>query len=156
MIKPIKYEEWQVRVIAMAIDTDGSIGLTKSKRKGTTNDFRIRPSIQFCGISKQLVEYIRELIGFGTNVHAYKSDNAGFKKNYKVYTYKTVGMLQHTLNLLQAIEPFLIIKQKKAQTIIEFCKSRLSKYVGAFYSHEEVEMWERCKALNDYGERLEK
>lgn len=153
MLKPRVYEKWQARVIAMALDTDGSIGISKNKRKGT-EDFRIRPSIQFYNLSKPLVDYVRNLIGYGVNVHAYKGDEA-FNSKYKLYSYRTVGMLQQTLNLLIAIEPYLIVKREKAQLIIAFCKSRLSKVLGDFYSQDEIEMWKHCKELSNYGELRE-
>jgi hypothetical protein len=53
------------------------------------------------------------------------------------------------LVFLEMLLPYLIIKRRQAELVIEFCKSRLAKPNHAPYDERELEVFAEVKRLNE-------
>ena len=74
----------------------------------------------------------------------------------KENTQKCILHLTGTKNislLLKKLIPYLIVKRKQAETMLEYCKSRLSHYRGKSrrYSKKEIQLYKRLIKLNKRG-----
>jgi hypothetical protein len=112
------------------IDGDGSICKCKNR-----NAFVLKVRIH--NSNKTLMEWLKKIIGTGNISYLPPAiERNGYKHTLPRWTYE-VGAKVDILYLLEQIEPYLIIKKEKAQTIIRLIPSmkRPTKYKRA---HGEV------------------
>lgn len=159
---PVKIED--LGYIAGVIDSDGYIGLARqreSRRRGNITE-SYKPIVTVTQAQPEALDFIRSLVG-GSNGKN-KSSNNNHRPLYRwgFYSNKT------TSDFLRVIEPYLKIKRKQAQLVMEFCSLRMEAIAdkvvlrdnqGKFrkgsskntYTGIEKELWEQILKLNQTG-----
>jgi hypothetical protein len=132
MIKNIS--EADARVFAMAIDTDGCITILHHSEQYS-------PHVGFQNDSRELLEEVRRLVD--------DKERSIDNKCVAWHSYKDV------LDILEQIEPYLILKREQALLVMEFCIIRLQKFANAGYlwknvpfGKEEQQLYEDVHKLN--------
>ena len=150
--------------IAGVIDSDGYIGLVKQaehrRKNGLTYGFK--PTVVITQAQNDAITFINNIFPGGYRV----LENPRKKSNWKNLYYWGIHRRELVRNFLCMILPYLKIKRKQAELIIQFCeirervlsdRSRLdkkgrprrsSKYT---YSGIERELWLQIKQLNQTG-----
>lgn len=127
--------------LAMAIDTDGSIGIRKNQR----NYIQV---IQFSNTNIKLIEWIVE--NFGGNIpNPQVFDNPKWKD---VYHWQLHG--SDSYKIIKKIKLYLIIKQEQADCTIELYEkvNKWCYYIMPRYKKNLAnKLYERCKILNKRG-----
>ena len=124
--------------LATAIDGEGSLSVIRHRK---TKWLNYTPQIQISNKSKEWLEYFSKL---------------GFQKiqpiKWKNRTYYRITMRnrEKVLFVLKLIIPYLIIKRKQAELLIEFCESRNTHTVGA-YTDREMEIRKEIFMMNITG-----
>jgi len=121
-------------MLAMAIDTDGSIFMHIHKH-GIFQKPSIGTYVAFTNQSKQLLTFIKNRIGGSIRPHS---------KTSRTFLL-TVESKDKILNLLKQIYPYLIRKQKQAFLMMNYLIGRTS---GKPYSSRDWETVEKMKKLN--------
>ena len=149
--------------VAGVIDSDGYIGLVRrreNRRKQYTEQYV--PIVKVTQAKPQAVEFIKNHFGGNNGIINPQSD-----KRKPLYRWE-FSSIEKTKNFLEIIEPYLKIKKKQAQLVIEFCsvrekaiqnKSVLRDDQGKFrkgsskntYTGIEKQLWKQVLRLNQTG-----
>lgn len=145
--------------LAGLIDGEGTLDFGVNKRfykKDQTKKIYYQPRIRISLVDKHLLEWIAESYG------GWLETRPGRKANHNtVYTWSISG--RQMVPFLQAIKPYLKLKQEQAEILLR--KAKLSqlwidqqvKQNGSFKTHrpeidrESDEMYQRLKELNKRG-----
>ncbi len=119
--------ETEKAYIARIIDGEGNIMLTKFH-----NNQYHSPCISISSTDMELLEWIKETTGIGRIIN---KKNYNKEKHKPSYTYRVI--YDDALDLLNDIEPYLVIKRKKqrAQLILEKYKQLTPR--NGRYSNEQ-------------------
>lgn len=134
--------------IAGMIDGEGTISISQFHRNG---GITLIPYIKIGNTNKDVITYLHERIG-GNAQTRHRPGNDHHKPCY--YTVTSSGA--RVLGLLPEILPYLIIKRKQAELLMEFCQSRFHALNGksskeAHYSQREWELLTEIRKLNRKG-----
>jgi len=142
--------------IAGIWDSDGSISISKSKNHGFPS-YRISCQLTWLKFdhSEKVINEIKER--FGGSIF----EESREKTNFGKYKNKYIAFKSDTLNaksLLEAIEPYLVLKKEQAKTSLKLQNLKKPRgYHGREkgYTKEEKiifgELHEKCKMLNKQG-----
>ena len=155
MIKTVFNPERDTAKAWMAgfIDGEGSIGLNQEYdiRKGA-GYFHYRPSLQIVNTDRGSIEIFYKYIGCG-DFRMVNRDKLGYRKQQPVYRLN-VRKAEPLLRFLKEIEPYLTIKKRRAQLVIEYIENRLSKPGRGRYNPKteaDKEIWGKLMLLNLRG-----
>lgn len=132
------------RLLALAIEFEGSIGLLKHNRRTGP---RYRASIQVANTRMELLRYVSSLAKMG-GITPRKPNLT--QPNHKPSWTWYVHNLFLVEKLLAELEPYLITKREQARLVLDFCRLRLKNYHVPFGEQEAV-IHQRLKALNHRG-----
>lgn len=139
--------ECEARVVAMAIDTDGTIGIIRHHSHGSLGYV---PNTEFANTTPKLVEAVKDMIDDGTSVKDRQVQGRNCKRGYYV-NWRSLG---DVYNILVQIRPHLIRKGEVADVVMDFCEIRLKKLQKNYhapYGEEERVLYECAKELNMKG-----
>ncbi len=159
---PVKVKD--LGYIAGVIDSDGYIGLARQKenrRRGNITE-SYKPMVTVTQAQPEAVDFIKSLLGGNNGVN--KSRNGNHRPLYRWGVYSN----KKTREFLEVIEPYLKIKRKQAQLVIQFCllrekalqnKTILRDNQGHFlkgsskntYTGVEEGLWRQVLKLNQTG-----
>lgn len=128
--------------IAGYLDGEGTITLLwKKSREG----HGYSPMVLFTNTNQESMEWIRAKIGGNLIVFKKVRDN---KKWRTLYTLRT-GSVLHIQQLLKMLLPYLIIKRKHAELMLEFCNSRANGSSGRNhgYTSTDIDIFNRFAEL---------
>ena len=134
--------------LAGFVDGEGSITLYKRKDIRTKKGFTINAKFSI-GNTNQ--DFMKELNSCGGQPFIRKYNGENCKPLYEL----NIQDLKGIRVFLKAIQPYLIIKKKQAELMIEFIESRLS-HKGSGYTEREMEITGLITALNKKGELVNK
>ncbi|GAI70911.1 unnamed protein product [marine sediment metagenome] len=115
--------------VAGILDGEGSVGLSGSLKQ-------IVPGTAIYNQSEELMQFLQRTFPFG-RIHRGRGRNKVFE----------VTTLMGTIRFLEPLLPYLIIKRKFAELVIQFCYFRLEQMSRCFehrappYSRWELEIW---------------
>jgi hypothetical protein len=110
----IPKEEWKLAYLAGIIDGEGTVILETSPH----GRYLVCPNVAIANTSSELFDWIEK-------------EFAGYRRHKRGKTYKKqmyiwrIRRTRDVLALLKAIYPYLVIKHKDAQNVIESCEKRL-------------------------------
>jgi len=134
--------------LAGFIDGEGSIAIYKHKDVRTQKGYTLHPHFEIANTNEEVLKAIKEVIGGKLKI---KPKQKGCKKVYYV-EFQDYEQIKKALTI---VLPFLIIKQKQAKLMIEFCNSRI-KSQGKRYSERDFEIANIFSTINKRGERSNK
>ena len=123
--------------IAACIDCDGCIGIYRMKCK--SHPWGVYAYLQFTNDSKDMIKRFIEILKCG-NVYHWKD-----KKTLKHHYNWKLRDVQKLSVVLPQIIPYLILKKRKAQILLQYAKLRLKKGLYSRYSIEEYNLVEEIK-----------
>ena len=161
---PVKISETDWAYIAGIIDSDGYVGLTRSKEnRRTKNTYNYRPTITVTQAEPQAIMLLQS-IGFGAfGINRQRNAKHRILFRWGVYSYTDVKLL------IENVLPYLRIKRKQARLLLEYCEHRESimrvkanckkdpntgKFIASSkttYTGKEKAMWKQIKQLNQTG-----
>jgi len=145
--------------IAGFIDGEGSIGLTKMHQKYEGKEYDkivYYPRLTISNTNKVALEWIQRVLGGG---HIHVSRQKGkimgkWPKKGDVF-YFAMYKRDMLITVLTKIIPFLHVKKKHAELLLEWCLSRSMRGAKPHkklpYSNREMEVYERLYQLNKNG-----
>lgn len=119
-------KEEEKAYIAGIIDGEGSITLTRFHKNQYPS-----PCVSVSSTTIELLEYLKSLIGKGK---INKKKNYNKEKHKDSFTYSI--NYNNAIDLLENIQPYLIIKQKKLRAILIIEKYKLVTPRNGRYSNE--------------------
>jgi len=144
MIKNLS--ECEAKVLAMAIDTEGSISLTRS-------GLYYRPYTQFSNTDYRLVDFIKRLVDDNEDKHI--TDNSNTSKDvHKIEYVVSWTEKEEIIDILEQVIPYLICKKEQAILLREYCLIRQRKIKRKYhspYEEEEYILYEDIGKLNKRG-----
>ena len=125
-------------LIALAIDLEGTITIASSKKS-------LYPLVCIGNTNKAILEKIRSISKMGAiRVEHNKRENR--KKSWRWM----ICNFMEAKHLLEQILPFLIIKRRQGELVIEFCKIRIKNF-GKPITEKEENIYQEVKTLNKKG-----
>jgi len=137
--------EADLRYLACALDTEGSIAFSKVVKNGHHS---VSPHIDIINTNLEWLEYAKEIMRRVNSKIEVRDRGKGWRTIYSLYVPTTVCRA-----LLPRLLPYLIIKKAHAQTLIAFWAMRRKNGIKTPYGDEEKELIRRMKELNNpqYG-----
>ena len=139
--------------IAGFIDGEGSLGLNKEfdPRKGE-NYFHYRPALQIVNTDKEAVEAVYRFVGEGDfrSIDRYKEEGKPYQEVHRFVLRKQQPLLQ----LLRQLLPYLIVKKRRAELLIEYIEGRKNAEGRGWFkpaTPKDSEIFEQLKQLNLRG-----
>lgn len=143
--------------LAGFIDGEGCITFSIGKRnksyyakdsqlKCPEDMFYLLPSIQITNVSLEVLEYIRDGLGYGRIFKKIKKKKKNHRAQYRLYFCRQKEILE----LLRSIRPYLHIKTKQAELMIEYCRRRIKEGRGRAHTYKprDKELALLVQALN--------
>lgn len=116
-------------------------------RKDREYRLALHPSVYFTNTNRAAIVKIRSWLGGGSITKRRGKD--GHKDTFVL----TVSGVKSILELLEAVRPCMIVKAKRADLMMEFCRSRISHYrgKGRRFTENELRLYTSIKRLNRRG-----
>ena len=124
----------QNAILATAIDTDGSI-FAYIHKHGERQKPSIGHTVSITNNNIEFLEKMQEYANIGTIIPG--------DRNVKILW---IASKKDVKNILERIIPFLIIKKKQANKMLDYCNKRLNCW--SRYSEEDWSFVEEMKKLN--------
>jgi hypothetical protein len=134
--------------LAGFVDGEGSIAIYKHKDSRVQKGYTLHPKFVIANTNEEVLKAIKEIIG--GKIKALPK-HKGCKIVYCV-EFQDYAQIEKALRI---IKPFLIIKQKQADLMIEFCNNRIESN-GKKYSDRDYEIANIFSTINTRGERSDK
>ena len=137
--------EGELGYIAGLVDGEGTITITSHAQDKRTrpNQFFLCPSVSIVSTRTEPLEWIKSKI---PQVGLYRTQRRGTRRDkYSIY----VGGY-FVSPILEAMKPYLHIKQKHAGLVIKYVNSRLD-HPRADYTKDELKIWKKVEELNKKG-----
>jgi intein/homing endonuclease len=133
--------------IAAFLDGEGGIQITKSYRKDREYTTALHPDVYFTNTSEEVILSIRKWLGGGSITR--RRERGNHKDTYVL----TISGVKSILELLDTIRPYMIVKAKRADLMIEFCRSRIfhNRGKGRRFTEDELRLYRAIKKLNRRG-----
>jgi LAGLIDADG-like domain len=133
--------------IAAFLDGEGGIQITRSYRKDREYKTALHPDVYFTNTNEEVIRTIRKWLGGGSITRRREREN--HKDTYVL----TISGVKSILQLLEAVRPHMIVKGRRADLMMEFCKSRIShnRGKGRRYTENELRLYRAIKKLNKRG-----
>jgi len=147
MIKTLS--ECEAKVLAMAIDTEGTITITYGRSS-------YRPYIQFSNTDYRLVNFVKRLIDDDEDKHIGDNSNTCKDINKVIYVVSW-RKYEEMIDILDQVTLYLICKKEQAVLLREYCLIRQRKTEGfrrASYGEEEYLLYEDITKLNKRGRKI--
>ena len=140
--------EGEAQWLACAIDSEGCIGIWRQRDGKHASGFKYRPAVQITNTNFDYLAHARSLIdGYVVVDQHPKNVNPKHKVCYRANVNQRA-----VLGLLEQISPYLIIKKRQAEFVMQFCKATHAALVGDHSDHELYEqLYLECKVLNKRG-----
>lgn len=144
-------QEKEMAYLAGIIDGEGCISLTLQQyRKGR---YRIMPAVSVSNTNKTLVEYLHGLlVKYGVRHHIYWHSET---QKQLAWANITVHAFDCIINLLEAIQSYLVAKARQAANVLAFTQSRMMSNGKAIrngktfpYTLEHFQLLSETKSLN--------
>ena len=138
--------------IAAFLDGEGGIQITRSYRKDREYTTALHPDVYFTNTNEEVIRTIRKWLGGGSITR--RPERVDHKDSYVL----TISGVNSILQLLEAIRPYMIVKVKRADLMIEYCKSRIShnRGKGRTFTENELRLYRAIKKLNRRGGGVKK
>jgi hypothetical protein len=139
--------EAQKGYVAAFLDGEGGIQITRSARKDREYTVALHPDVYFTNTSKEVLVAIRSWLSGGSITR--RQGRGNHRDTYVL----TISGVKSILELLEAIRPMLIIKARRADLMMEFCKSRIShnRGKGRRFTRNELRLYTAIGRLNYKG-----
>lgn len=145
--------------LAGFIDGEGFIGITfqrKKENKQQSSTPRYHPYLIITNKNRASIFYIKDIVGNG---RIYQLRKGTDKSHSPTFQYK-LSKMDALVNLLKEIKPYLRVKHKQCNLLLQYIKTRQNKTIvtGAgsrgttSFSVEEEEIYNKLLALNKRGE----
>ena len=127
-----KLENWQLAYIAGIIDGEGSLGLSRQ-----TNREACKPLIRVVMTNKECIHFLHAATGIG-------NFNIDTPPEPRKTAYRwSIGDRLEIYVLLKTVCPYLIVKKKQADVMLEFVERRIQGSRG-----RDLDLWEEMHKLN--------
>ena len=134
--------ETEKAYIAGFIDADGTIIISNSKKIFT-------PRIVMGNCNKLVLETIQSMIGVG-KIYTKKMNT----KEWRTLYHYSIGTHVNLIKLIPQLIPYLILKRKRAELVLEFCNIRHCDSKST-YKQRCFEIYDELKTLNRRGNKLD-
>ena len=144
----------QLGYLAAFLDGEGGIQITKSKRPGREYSLALHPTVYFTNTNEESIRALRSWLSCGCVAR---------RRSLRALNHKDVFVLSITgtrnvLALLTVVRPFLIIKKRQADVMVDYCNSRLSHYRSGDrrFNRTELRLYTQLHRLNLKGGKTQR
>ena len=135
--------------LAGFLDGEGTFSIYRIKNRRTPT---LRPHICVANTNEEIIDWVKKTIGAG----CLSKGRAKKKKNWKPYLTLDIYRFADIAGLIKQLLPFLKVKRKQAELLLEFCESRLRSLCGvrhnqAPYAKREYKIVDEVQQLNKKG-----
>ena len=142
----VQMRKTDLAYIAGLMDGEGYISVNRSKPKRKKGWIQLYPMVVFSSVDNVLVRWLGETIGMGTTYIGRDEGNHRGRKSLSVRKQSDV------MKFLKNIYPYLKLKRRQAELVMEFVKGRNGrKGFHLPYSKRAHEIYEELRALNAKG-----
>jgi hypothetical protein len=137
--------EWFKGYIAGLVDGEGTVSIEKVNRKDRKYG-QYKPIVKISNTCREALDTIAKYVGgFRYTIKEGRTTHNSKKPIYDIQLVRCKDVEV----FLEMILPYLIIKRKHAELVLQFCKSRLAKPNHAPYDNEELAIIDEVKKLNN-------
>lgn len=140
--------ESQKGYLAAFLDGEGGIQLTRTFRHGREYKLALHPCVYFTNTDGNVVMRLRSWLGCGC-VTRRRTKNPVHKDTFAL----SITGTRNVLALLTTLRPYLIVKRRRADLLVEYCESRLSHYRSGDrrFNRKELRLYTKLRRLNMKG-----
>jgi len=135
---------------AGCLDGEGCIYLHQSKDLiHNKTERRLVPGVNVANTDRRMAVFIHDLLKWGSISRSHK------KHRWKSCWVFQVSDRAKILDFLVQIRPYLKLKHKQADLLMEYCLSSLTKSPRSPYTEREKEIFVQMKILNQRGKHVD-
>jgi hypothetical protein len=146
---PAEISDVQAAWLAAAIDSEGFISLNVHQRKGQSVQ-HFFPVLGVCNNDSRYIGRVAEWVGAEVTTIRERKTPMGYR-TLKVITVSRIAIA----GVLERVKPFLIVKQRQAEIVIQFCRAHDDLKVRAAYPEWFRDAFDEMRQLNKRGLRPE-
>lgn len=145
--------------IAGIIDGEGSLSISRVKRSKTKSTpyggERLQAKITISNKSRALMKFLTKVLRDLSSYRPYDFNNPLRKGQAYILE---IGKLSNVVIFLETIYPYLVVKKKQSEVLMDFCKRRMKKLPKGHlnsqrkYTVEDFQSYEFIKRLNKGGD----
>ena len=142
-----RLSEAQMGYIAAFLDGEGGIQITRSFRKDREYALALHPTVYFTNTNRAVIVMIRRWLGGGSITR--RQGDVGHNDTYVL----SISGVKSILQLLGTVRPMLVVKARRADLMMEFCRSRIShnRGKGRRFTRYELRLYTAIRRLNRRG-----
>jgi hypothetical protein len=131
--------------VAGLVDGEGTVTITQqTKYKKQTSQYRTW--VYIVNTYKPLIELLKRDLGGSTDVNYDRKRITALRKKplhrWRVMSHSDVK------KILEMVLPYLVVKRRQAELVLQFVKSRQSRPQNTPYTEEETALYKQVRALN--------
>ena len=134
--------------IAGILDGEGCITLSKKKDPTMKLGYGLRPHIMVTNTNKSLIKYLRDTTDLGI-IYEGKLTNPKHKPNFRWQLWSLQAQ-----SLLKEVLPYLLIKRKQAELLLEYidrCSGKKGGFLSASMLKYQAKTCDKMRKLNKRG-----
>ena len=152
-------KEW-LAYLAGFFDGEGTISIHKHKET-TSRGYYFQPFFSVSNTNLEALTFIKNKLGNIGNLHKTSTRKGELEKGWKPAYRLDIGKRSHLLELLPKIIPYLIIKKKQSELLLQFLlrrdrKKRVLRHKNGrfikgqqiFFDIEDEEIFNKIKNMN--------
>lgn len=138
----------QAAWLAGILDGEGSIGIWR-QRSNDRNGWKYRSAVTVANTHDGFIAQVAGLLDSSVHIKSNGKPALNHKKCWAVWV-----KARAIPNLLKQVAPYLVIKQKQAAFVLEFCEKVAASPVHNRAMQPEFErLYQECKILNKRGKK---
>lgn len=130
--------------IAGFVDGEGTIGM--SKYVAVNGKIGLATHLTIANTNREVLEWLKSKTRLKREFRTYRSHKINRKSVHAI----NINRMGDVLAFLTAILPYLIVKKKQAELMVEYCRGRLSSWPKPL-TEKDLEFYSQIKALNKRG-----
>jgi hypothetical protein len=142
----------QVGYLAAFLDGEGGIQITRTRRPDREYTLALHPTVYFTNTNKMAIDTMRGWIGSGCITR--RKEREGCKDSFVLQVTGT----RNIERLLACLRPHMIVKAKQTETMLAYCRSRLShlRWGDRRFSEDELTLYTALRGLNTRGGKTQR
>jgi hypothetical protein len=145
---PLDIRPTAAAYIAGFLDGEGTITIGRSMNTRRVKGMQFFPRAFFYNSDRPVLEWIQTTISEIPSALRVRNENKKRNPNGKDVLELKVASMKHIMRLLITIRPYLIIKARQADLVLEFCNTRI---LYSEYTPRDFEIVDALRALNRRG-----
>lgn len=140
-------EKEKLAYVAGIVDGEGTITIERLLDVRFSDGFALHPILTVSNTDRQLLEFCKKILKLPNMITSHKKGQ-GRKDSWRI----DITKKETVLEILIVLRPYLIVKRKQADLIMDYCFRRL--HTQRKYDERDLEIFSSIRKLNRRGTNI--